>query len=201
MFVVVLAGLQAVVKLTEEFVEQVSLGLVIPVSGGAASVEVAAGARRGAQRSQGPDRADSGQSPVLDMTVQPNGFLPAGAGDRGGSGEGFQPTGIGEAGAVIADLGQHPGAGQHPQAGKAGDDLGVRVLLKMGACRLGELVGGGAGGVELAPVGAALMPTDMSELDLTKWKPVHEDPEIMALIERRRQAAASEESAAEPEAS
>ncbi|GAB5000761.1 hypothetical protein MAHJHV64_10860 [Mycobacterium avium subsp. hominissuis] len=38
------------------------------------------------------------------------------------------------------------------------------------------------------PLGGAPMPTDMSELDLTKWKPVHEDPEIMALIERRRDA-------------
>ena len=39
-----LAGLQAVVELAEELVEQVSLGLVVPVSGGAAGVVVAAGA-------------------------------------------------------------------------------------------------------------------------------------------------------------
>ena len=51
MFGVVLAGLQAVVELAEEFVEQVSLGLVVPVSGGAAGIEVAAGTGRGAQRS------------------------------------------------------------------------------------------------------------------------------------------------------
>jgi hypothetical protein len=37
-FVVVLAGLQAVVELAEEFVEQVSLGLVVPVSCGASGV-------------------------------------------------------------------------------------------------------------------------------------------------------------------
>lgn len=42
-FVVGLAGLQAVVQLAEEFVEQVSLGLAVPVSGGAAGIEVAAG--------------------------------------------------------------------------------------------------------------------------------------------------------------
>jgi len=47
MFVVALAGLQAVVKLAEEFVEQMPLGLVVPLSGGAAGVVVAAGARRG----------------------------------------------------------------------------------------------------------------------------------------------------------
>ena len=61
MFVVELAGLQAVVKLAEELVEQVSLGLVVPVSGGAAGVVVAARARRRAQRSQCPDRADGGR--------------------------------------------------------------------------------------------------------------------------------------------
>ena len=49
----------------------------------------------------------------------------------------------------IADLGQHPGASELSQAGEAGDDLGVRVLLKMGDRRLGELLGSGACRVEL----------------------------------------------------
>ena len=52
MFVVELAGLQAVVELVEELVEQVPLGLVVPVSGGAAGVEVAARAGGGAQRAR-----------------------------------------------------------------------------------------------------------------------------------------------------
>ena len=118
MFVVELAGLQAVVKLAEEFVEQVSLGLVVPVSGGAAGVVVATRARRGAQRCQSPDRADGGQAPVLDMPVQHNGFLAAGAGDRGGSGEGFEPAGVSEASPVIADLGQHRAPANIPRPGK-----------------------------------------------------------------------------------
>jgi hypothetical protein len=75
-FVVELAGLQAVVELAEELVEQVPLGLVVPISGGAAGVVVAACARRCAQRSQSPDRADGGEAPVFDMPVQDNGFLP-----------------------------------------------------------------------------------------------------------------------------
>ncbi len=83
MFGVVLAGLQAVVELAEEFVEQMSLGLVVPVSCGAAGVVVATGARRGAQRCQSPDGTHGGQAPVLDMAVQHEGFLAAGAGDRG----------------------------------------------------------------------------------------------------------------------
>ena len=119
MFVVELAGLQAVVELAEELVEQVPLGLVVPISGGAAGVEVAARAGRGAQRRQGPDRADGCQAAVLDVSVQHHGFLAAGAGDRGGSGEGFEPAGVSEAGAVVADLGEHPGAGQLSQAGEA----------------------------------------------------------------------------------
>ena len=43
MFVVGLAGMQAVVQLAEKFVEQVPLGLAVPVSGTAAGIEVAAG--------------------------------------------------------------------------------------------------------------------------------------------------------------
>ena len=54
MFVVELAGVQAVVELAEELVEQVPLGLVVPVSGGAAGIEVAAGTRRAAQGGQRP---------------------------------------------------------------------------------------------------------------------------------------------------
>src|SRR5882757_11174545 len=123
MFVVELAGVQAVVKLAEEFVEEVSLGLVVPVSGGAASVEVAAGSRGGTQRGQGPDGADSVEAPVFDMTVQDNGFLAAGPGDGCRSGERFEAAGVGEPGAVITDLGEHPGAGEHAQTGEAGDDL------------------------------------------------------------------------------
>ena len=83
MFVVELAGVRAVVELAEEFVEQVSLGLVVPVSGGAASIEVAAGTRRGTQRSQRPNRADRGQPFVFDMPMQHHGFLAAGVGGIG----------------------------------------------------------------------------------------------------------------------
>ena len=130
MFVVGLAGLQAVVELAEELVEQVSLGLAVPVSSGAAGIEVAAGTWGAAQRCQRPDRPDRGQAPIFDMPMCHNGFLPAGTGDRGRSGESFQPAGIGETGAVIADLGEHPGAGERAEPWDAGDDPGVWVLVK-----------------------------------------------------------------------
>jgi len=112
MLVVELAGMQAVVELTEELVEQVSLGLVVPVTGSAASIEVPTGSRGGAQRGQRPDRAHSVEATVLDMTVQDNGFLTAGPGDGRGSGERFESAGVGEPGAVVPDLCEHPGTGQ-----------------------------------------------------------------------------------------
>src|SRR5437763_6060980 len=139
MFVVEPTRLEAVVKLAEELVEQVSLGLVVPVSGGAAGIEVAAGAGRGAQRSQRPDVADSGQTPVLDVSVQHDDFLAAGAGDRCRSGVSLQAAGVGETRTVVTDLGEHPGPGQVAQSGGAGDDHGVLVLLKMGVRRPGEV--------------------------------------------------------------
>jgi hypothetical protein len=90
MFVEALVGLEAVVELAEELVGQVSLGLVVPLSGGAAGIEVVAGAGRGAQRSQCPDGADGGEAPVLDVSVQHDDFLAAGPGDWCRSGVGLQ---------------------------------------------------------------------------------------------------------------
>lgn len=81
MFVVELAGLQAVVKLAEEPIEQVSLGLAVPVSGGAAGVVVAAGTGRAAQGGHCPDGADRGEPLVVGMPVQYNSFLVAGTVD------------------------------------------------------------------------------------------------------------------------
>jgi hypothetical protein len=40
------------------------------------------------------------------VAVQHNGFLAAGAGDLGRSGEGFESAGVSEAGAVVAELAQ-----------------------------------------------------------------------------------------------
>lgn len=77
-FVEEFAGGKAVVELAEESVEQVSLGLVVPVSAGAASVEMSSGAGGRLQGAERPDRSRCCQSPVLDVPVQDEGFLPAG---------------------------------------------------------------------------------------------------------------------------
>ncbi|MGB6764166.1 hypothetical protein [Mycobacterium sp.] len=39
------------------------------------------------------------------------------------------------------------------------------------------------------PLGGAPMPTDLSELDLNKWKPVHEDPALGAVVQGKIKAA------------
>jgi hypothetical protein len=42
------------------------------------------------------------------------------------------------------------------------------------------------------PVGAEPMPTDMGELDVSKWKPVHLDHELMAILQGKAKAAETE---------
>lgn len=88
MFVVAQSGLEAVVELAKELVEQVPLGLTVPVSGCAAGVEVSAGAGRGLQRRQRPDRDDDVQAFVLDVAGEPDDLAAAGAGDGRGTGVG-----------------------------------------------------------------------------------------------------------------
>jgi hypothetical protein len=74
--------------------------------------------------------------------------LAGGPGNRGRSGVGFDRSRVSEAGSVIADLGEHPGAGESTEACEAGDDLGVRVLIKSLFRRGGQVLGVAAGGIE-----------------------------------------------------
>jgi hypothetical protein len=63
---------------------------------------------------------------------------------------------IGEPGSVVAGLGEHPGAGECAEPWEAGDDPGVRVLVKRLGDGVLEVGGGGAGGIELAEQGQRL---------------------------------------------
>jgi hypothetical protein len=47
------------------------------------------------------------------------------------------------------------------------------------------------------PLGAAPMPTDLSEMDLSKWKPVHEDPAVVDWFNREKQKAQEAEDVGE----
>ena len=80
----------------------------------------------------------------------------AGAGDGRGAGVGLESFSIGEAGPVVAGLGEHPGAGERAEPWEAGDDPGVRVLVKRLDGGGLEVVRAGAGGVELAEQGERL---------------------------------------------
>ena len=141
MFVVVLAGLKAVVKLAEELVEQVSLGLVVPVSGGAAGVVVAAGARRGAQRSQAQIGPTAARRRFLICRCSTTVFLPL-VRVIGADGEGFEAAGVSEAGAVIAISANMPqgfplaadraGRGRQGRAGAADRPVGCAVCGHFG---------------------------------------------------------------------
>ncbi len=88
--------------------------------------------------------------------MQDGGGLAAGAGDRRSSGVGLESFSIGEAGPVIAGLGEHPGAGERAEPWEAGDDPGVRVLVKRLDDGLLEVIGSRAGGIELAQQGQGL---------------------------------------------
>jgi hypothetical protein len=88
--------------------------------------------------------------------VQHGGGLAAGAGDGRGPGIGFESFSIGEAGPVVAGLGEHLGAGERAEHREAGDDPGVWVLVKRLDGGLLEIISGGAGGVELAQQGQGL---------------------------------------------
>ncbi len=68
-FVEEFAGGEAVVELAEESVEQVSLSLMVPVSAGAASIEMPSGSGGRLQGAERPDRSRCGESPVLDVPV------------------------------------------------------------------------------------------------------------------------------------
>lgn len=85
---------------------------------GAATVVVDAGFGRGDQGGERPGEADGGKPVVLHPAIGDD-LAPAGCPcDRGRAGEGFEGSRVGEAVAVIADLGEEPGAGLFTRPGK-----------------------------------------------------------------------------------
>ena len=145
-----LPGGQAVVQAAEEAVEQVALRGGVVVTGVSAAVVVSAGAGRGGQCGERPAVACVGESVVFDPPVHHRDRLAAGTGHGCRAGVGLKRAGVGEAGSVVADLGQHAGAGERTEPGLAGDDRRVGVSLELLDDGGGELVGVGAGRVEPA---------------------------------------------------
>jgi hypothetical protein len=95
--------------------------------------------------------------------------LAGGDGDRGRTGVGLQAAGVAEPGAVIANLAQHPGAGEWADAGETGQDLRVWML--------GERCGGGLGQV----VGGAASLHDLYQVDQSGISPRYLPEELMFL--------------------
>src|SRR6185312_4338617 len=125
-------------------------GLVVVLAGGQAVVEAAEEAAEEVALAGGVEPV------VLDFAAGDGSGFAGGAGDGGGAGVGLEAFGILEPGSVIADLGEHPGAGECAEPWEAGDDPGVRVQVKRLGDGVLEVVGGGAGGVELAEQGQGL---------------------------------------------
>src|SRR3954453_19890412 len=132
----------------EEAREEVALGGGVSVSCVATAVVVGAGSGRGAEGGERPVAARGVEAVVLDASVQHGRGFAAGPRDRRRAGVGLESLGVMEAGPVIADLGQDAGAGQRTEAGEAGDDRGVWMLLEGLGGGMLELVRGSAAGVE-----------------------------------------------------
>jgi hypothetical protein len=97
------------------------------------------------------------QAVVLDEAAADEAFLAGCAGDRGGAGGGLEGSGVGEAGPVVADLGEDAGCELGAEAGEAEQDLAVGVLGEGGFGGRGEVVCGLAGGVQLLEQGEQLL--------------------------------------------
>jgi hypothetical protein len=94
---------------------------------------------------------------VLDEAAANEAFLAGSVGDRGRAGVRLQGSGVGEAGPVVADLGEDAGSEQGVEAGEAEQDLAVGVLVEGGFGGRGKVVRGLAGGVQLLEQGQKLV--------------------------------------------
>src|SRR5437764_1880131 len=100
----------------------------VSVAVGSSAVVVVFGWSWSGQGGEGPEESDGVESVVFDSAAGDGDAAAGGAGDGGGAGVGLERAGVGEPGAVVADFGEHPGAGEIGQAGEAGDDRVVWVL-------------------------------------------------------------------------
>ena len=94
---------------------------------------------------------------VLDPPAGDARLLAGGPGDGRGACVRLQAAGVGEPCAVVPDLGEYPGAELGAEPGEAQDHVSVRVLRERLLHRPGEVVGGDAGGLQLAQKGEHLL--------------------------------------------
>jgi hypothetical protein len=106
------------VQAAEESPEQVARADGVPVADLAPPVVVVAGAGWCGDGGERSDVADGGQPLVLDPAVQDGPGFAGGAGDGRGSGVALESFSIGEAGSVLADLGETRAPVSGPSPGK-----------------------------------------------------------------------------------
>jgi hypothetical protein len=157
-FIEQFASPEAVEHLSERAVEEVALGgsAPVPVLVAAATV-VGHGSGRGLEGGEGPEVAGVVEAVILDPAAGDAGVLAGSPGDVRRGGVCLQTAGVGETLAVVPDLSEYPSAELGAEAGKTEDDLSVRMLGESFLHRLGEVVGGGAGGLELDQEGEHLL--------------------------------------------
>jgi hypothetical protein len=103
--------------------------------GGAAGAElvvVGAGARGGGQRAERLPVNGVGGVTVAHEPREDSPLLPGRSSDRAGPGIVLAGAGVSVTAGVVAELGEHLGTEDLPQAGLGQDDLSVRVPAKMG---------------------------------------------------------------------
>lgn len=157
MFVEQFPSLEAVEELADHAVEQVPLCLCMSVPALASTPVVGVRSGRGLQRGEGPEEAGVVEPVVLHSAAADVVLLAGGAGDGGRARVCLEAAGVGEPGAVVSDLGEHPGAELDAETGKAEDHVSVRVLRESLLHRLGEVVSGCAGGLQLPQQGEHLL--------------------------------------------
>lgn len=113
-----LAGLKAVIELTQKPVDDVAQRRSMPVTVCSAPVVVVLDRARSRDGGEGPDTPHRRKPVVLHMTMSDRDRTTRRPGDRRGPGKGFKFASVREPAAVVADLYQDPGTGSLTQTGK-----------------------------------------------------------------------------------
>jgi hypothetical protein len=119
----------------------------VTIAAGAAPVVVVLGRAWPGDGGEGPEEADGVEPVVLTMRrvvamLRPEALV------RCGSDVGLEHAGVGEAGSVVTDLGEEPGAAEISRAGKAREHVVVVVLGERLDSGLADLIGVVALGVQ-----------------------------------------------------
>src|SRR5690606_16971992 len=115
-FVVELVAFEAGMEDADPAVGELAEGLAVALVPGSELVVVGAGAGGGGERAERPLLEGVGEASGSGVAGHHDEGAARGSGDRGAAGEVLARLGGGEAGSVITELAQHPGAEDRPQS-------------------------------------------------------------------------------------